>query len=219
MGFSVTANQFYDRLRNPVDYGGKPPIDIPVQGNVGLQPLIAQNWTFQDLPSVQRAVVTGAPSDILDTLVDSLNDDHGELYTIAIFKRDGTGGHAVTPFAVEDNGDGRFHVIVYDNNFPGIMRAIALDAQANTWSYVGGPDPSDTDELYEGDADTESLLLFPTSPGDTTQPCPFCAGGRSAQGGQTAGSAVGTARQYDQISSTATRSTTRISCCATTRAA
>jgi hypothetical protein len=52
MGFSVTANQFYDQLRNPVDYGGRPPIDLPVQGNVGLQSLIAQNWTFQDLPSV-----------------------------------------------------------------------------------------------------------------------------------------------------------------------
>jgi hypothetical protein len=28
--------------------------------------------------------------------------------------------------------------------------------------------------LYTGDAKTESISLFPTSPGVGTQPCPFC---------------------------------------------
>jgi hypothetical protein len=197
MGFSVTANQFYDELRDPTEYGGEPTAKIPVQGNVDLQSLIAQNWTFQDLPAVQEEAVTGAPTDILETLNDSLNDEQGELYTIGIFKRDGTAGHAVTPFALEENGDDVFHILVYDNNFPGIIRAIEVDANEDTWSYVGGPDPSNTDQLYEGDADTESMLLFPTSPGDETQPCPFCAGETVGQGG-SAGS-LGSAKQYDQI--------------------
>src|SRR5437763_10042247 len=179
MGFSVTVNQFYDQVRNPVDFGAKQPINIPVQGNVDLQSVIAENWTFQDLPSVQKGAVSGAPTKILNRLISSLNDDQGELYTVAIFKRDGTGGHAITPFAVEKNRNGLYHILVYDNNFPGIMRAIVVDTSNDSWAYVGGPDPSDTNELYDGDADTQSMLLFPTSPGDVTQPCPFCAKGKT----------------------------------------
>ncbi len=200
MGFSVTANEFYDHVRNPADYGGGNPVEIPVQGNVALQSLIAQNWTFQDLPAVQDAQVIGTPSEILQTLIDSLNDPKGELYTIAIFKRDGTAGHAITPFAVEDNGDGTYHILVYDNNFPGIMRAIQVDTNDDTWSYVGGPDPSNTDELYEGDADTESLSLFPNSPGEGLQPCPFCTGEGVDPNDPATGSVLGAAAQYDQIS-------------------
>ncbi len=201
MGFSVTANQFFAQVRDPADYGGGDPVDIAVHGNTDLQALIAENWTYQDLPSVQDAQVTGTPSDILQTLIDSLNDENGELYTVAIFTRDGTGGHAITPFGVEDNGDGAYHILVYDNNFPGIMRAIAVDTNDDTWSYIGGPDPSNVDEQYEGDADTQSLSLFPNSPGDgSTQPCPFCTGEGVDPNDPTTGSVLGAAKQYDQIS-------------------
>lgn len=199
MGFSVTVNQFYDQVRDPADYGGGDPVEIPVQDNVDLQSLIAENWTFQDLPTVQEAQVTGAPTDILQALVDSLNDPNGELYTIAIFKRDGTAGHAITPFGVEDHGDGTYSILVYDNNFPGVMRAIDVDANEDTWSYVGGPDPSNTDELYEGDAGTQSLSLFPTSPGNDLQPCPFCSGEGVDPNDPSTGSVLGAAAQYDEI--------------------
>jgi hypothetical protein len=187
-------------------------VDIAVQGNTDLQALIAQNWTFQDLPAVQDGQVTGTSSDILQALVDSLNDDQGELYTVAIFKRDGTAGHAITPFAVEDRGDGLYAILVYDNNFPGIMRAIQVDTNEDTWSYVGGPDPSNVDEQYEGDADTRSLSLFPTSPGNDIQPCPFCTGEGVDPSDPSTGSVLGAAERYDQITLVLARRTTRTSC-------
>ena len=203
MGFSVTANQFYLGVRDADDYGadGGDPAEIEVQGNTDLQSVIAENWTYQDLPQVQDAVVSGTPSEILQELVDSLPAEDGETYTVAIFKRDGTAGHAITPFAVEDNGDGLFHILVYDNNFPGIVRAIEVDTNEDTWSYVGGPDPSNVDELYEGDAETQSLSLFPNGPGDAgTQPCPFCSGEGVDPNDPATGSVLGASDTYDQIS-------------------
>ncbi len=200
MGFSVTANQFFLGVRDPSDYGGGDPATIGVQGNTDLQSLIAENWTYQDLPAVQDAQVTGTPSEILQKLIDTLPDKNADTYTIAIFKRDGTAGHAITPFAVEDDGNGLDHILVYDNNFPGIMRAITVDTNKDTWSYVGGPDPSNTDELYEGDADTQSLSLFPNGPGDqSTQPCPFCTGDGVDPNDPSTGSVLGAAEQYDEI--------------------
>ena len=81
------------------------------------------------------------------------------------------------------------------------MRAIEVDANEDTWSYVGGPDPSNVDELYEGDADTQSMSLFPNSPGDeNTQPCPFCTGEGVDPNDPATGSVLGAAEQYDQIS-------------------
>lgn len=198
MGFSVSAFQFYSRYRDSTPYGGKPPVQIPVAGNLKLQSLIAQNWTFQDLPSVRSAVISGTPNQILAKLEDSLKDKNGELYTVAFFKRDGSGGHAVTPFAIEKNSDSQSHILIYDNNFPGIMRAITVDTEKNSWSYVGGPDPRNVDQLYDGDAQTQSLLLYPTSPGNGKQKCFFCSGESTGQGGSSTGS-VGSAQQFDQI--------------------
>jgi hypothetical protein len=202
MGFSVTAIEFYKQVRDVRDYGAKIAYKLPVRGNVGLQSLLAENWTFQDLPSVQGRRVIGRPSFVLRRLVTALNDDQDEVYTIAIFKRDGTGGHAITPFAVEDKGSGKYAILVYDNNFPGVIRAIRVDTRSDSWRYVGGPDPSDTDELYDGDARTRSLLLYPTAPGVRRQPCPFCAGSRRAQkggAGAAAGSVLAPSKRYDQL--------------------
>ncbi len=54
------------------------------------------------------------------------------------------------------------------------LRAIQFDRNANTWSYNAAVNPNAKSELYEGDAGTKSLLLFPTSPGEGVQACPFC---------------------------------------------
>ena len=202
MGFSVTAIEFFKGVRTPKDYGAKTTFALPIQGNVSLQSLLAENWTFQDLPSIQQRRVVGTPKFVLRRLIEALNDPKGEVYTIAIFKRDGTGGHAVTPFAVEDRGGSKFSILVYDNNFPGVIRAIKVNTQRNIWSYVGGPDPSDTSELYDGDAGTQSLLLYPTSPGISTQPCPFCSGSTRAKpgaSGSATGSVLAPSKQYDQL--------------------
>jgi hypothetical protein len=118
---------------------------------------------------------------VLETLRDAL-ESGDEQYTLGIYKSDLTGGHAITPYAVEDKGDGQFAILIYDNNFPGVTRAVDIDTNEDSWHYVGGTNPSNTDEVYEGDASTKTLELDPTSPGEEYSPCPFCDAGAAGDG-------------------------------------
>jgi hypothetical protein len=199
MGFSVLALRLYDGNTALSSFGSfNATSQLPIQGATSLQSSIAENWTFQNLPKVRAAVIKGTPTQILDHLVSALKDK-SEYYTVVIFKRDGTGGHAVTPYAVEDKGGGKQNILVYDNNFPGVTREVSVDRSADTWSYVGGPNPNDTSQRYEGDASTQTLLLFPTSPGEQQQPCPFCNGQNVGSSGPSAGSVLNAAEQYNEI--------------------
>jgi hypothetical protein len=174
MGFSVSALRFFTGNLRPASYGAPRAVELPIRGNLKLQSLIAEDFAYQDLPAVYDRAVQGTPDQVLSALIGALRA-HRETYTLAILKADGTGGHAITPIAVENKGSGKAAIIVYDNNFPGILRAATVDTKANTWHYVGGINPSDTGEIYDGDARRRSMLLLPTSPGEKTQPCPLCA--------------------------------------------
>jgi hypothetical protein len=199
MGFSVTALRFFEKSLKTQAYGADTPPKLEIVGNLPLQEKIAETWAYQGLPLVNNGIVTGAPNKLLDTLTHALQTNN-EHYTLGILNA--TGGHAITPFAIEDNGGGRVHVLVYDNNFPGIIRAIAFNRNTQRWVYHGGPNPKDLDESYTGSARHRAMLLLPTSPGEKLQPCPFCEA--SALGDQPRGYAVGTVLkkddQYDEIS-------------------
>ncbi len=173
-GFSVTALQLYTGDQDVEALGGSAAVELPIDGNPGLQREIAQGFSYQYLDSVTSSKFEGPPSAIIAALTESLAPDLVETYTIGIFRADGGGGHAVTPYAVEDNGDGQFHVLVYDNNFPGITRAIEIDTNAETWRYVAAVNPDEPEAVYEGQGDTNPIKLFPTTPGQGEQSCPFC---------------------------------------------
>jgi hypothetical protein len=208
MGFSVAALRFYSGNISPSDYGADSTFDLDVANNPQLQSLIAAGWVYQFLPRVTEQELTGTPNQILNSLVDGLKKDSdsnrsdaypngGPLYTIKIFNAEG--GHAITPYAVEDKGDGKYAVLVYDNNYPGITRAVDFDTNANTWSYNASTKPGLAEALYTGDADHPyNLRLDPTPPGESTpQPFDFTNSPNAGAGG--AGSA-GSAKLYNQIS-------------------
>lgn len=184
-GFSVAALRFYNEDLQQEDYGADTTAGLDIIGNDPLQATIAEHFTYQFLPPIVAARVKGTPTEVLNTLSDALNSGD-ELYTLGVYKADLSGGHAITPFAVEDKGGGKFAILVYDNNFPGKTRAVQVDTNDDTWSYVSGTNPDDVGQVYEGDASTQTMELDPTKPGDTLQPCPFCdgsvAGDPSAKG-------------------------------------
>ena len=190
-GFSVAADLVWQNKINTSTFGAPAINSLAIDNNVTLQSTIAEGWVYQTLDSVQAKKITGSPNHILDELEKLLKPDPSETYTIAIWKSDGTGGHAVTPYEVKYNGNGQYQVLIYDNNWPGQTRAIAFDTNKDTWSYDAAANPSDPTEHYEGDANTKTLSLFPTSPGQKMQPCPFC--GKATSQGSTAGT-TGAAR-------------------------
>lgn len=197
MGFSVTALRMFEKSLKPATFGAKTASALEIRGNLPLQETIAETWVYQDLPFVKKATLSGTPNALLEKLKAALNDG-SETYTLGIFNA--TGGHAITPFAVEDQGGGKANVLVYDNNFPGIIRAVEFDTGANSWIYHGGPNPKDLNQVYEGDASNQALVLLPTSPGERQQPCPFCDGSAAQPRGYSTGTALGKAEQYDEIS-------------------
>ena len=173
-GFSVASLLFFKKQQAVADFGGDATPALSVGSSQAVQQNIAYGWALQTLDSVNAAAVKGTPNEVLDRLIAALKPDAPDTYTIGIYKADGSGGHAVTPYAVEDKGDGKMNVLIYDNNYPKITRAMAFDRTSDKWTYDAATNPSEPSELYQGDATTKSFELDPTNPGLAAQPCPFC---------------------------------------------
>jgi hypothetical protein len=208
MGFSVTALRFFSGNLSPSDFGADSTFGLDVKSDADLQSVIAAGWVYQFLPRVTNNELAGTPNQLLGSLVQSLKSDKsnrgnaypnsGPLYTIKIFNNEG--GHAVTPYAVEDKGDGKYAVLIYDNNYPGIPRAIQFDSNANTWSYNAATKPGEPSALYTGDANSVGTMrLDPTGPGEfSPQQFDFTNSPNVSSAG-SAGSA-GSTTLYNQIS-------------------
>jgi hypothetical protein len=152
---------------------------LAIQNNPIVQRTIAYTMTQQYLDSVNDRRVTGTPDQIVTKLIASLSPSSHQTYTLAIFKRDGTGGHAITPFKIVSRGHGKVSLLVYDNNYPGRTRTVSFDLTRDTWRYNASINPQAKSELYDGDAHAPDVLLMPTTPGLGVQPCPFCRRQRS----------------------------------------
>ena len=197
-GFSVSALRFHAGLLDEREFGAATTAGLEIVGNRPLQAAIAENFTYQFLPPIVKKRVTGRPSRILRTLAAALKSGK-ELYTLGVYKRDFSGGHAITPFAIEDKGGGRYAILVYDNNFPGATRAVNVDLTSETWDYVSGTNPRDLGQLYRGTAKTETLELDPTLPVEKYySPCPFCKPSRARKGGRKQ-SVLAKADRYTEI--------------------
>ena len=172
-GFSALSlllfrHQFPPLAKTPINH-------LKLKGNKELQHAIAYTFEWQTLPALQTGSVHGTPNEVLQFLTKALSRKGGELYTMAIYRPGLEGGHAVTPFAVDSRGGGRYDVLVYDNNWPGQTRRVHFDTNSDSWSYVAAANPSVPDSEYNGNAQTNTVSLIPTTPGLGVHFCPFCA--------------------------------------------
>lgn len=186
-GFSVAALRMFTAEVNPANFeSANRAADLTIDDSEALQREIAYHFVFQNLPTVQNGELKGTPNEILTKLTQVLKPNPEETYTIGIYKRDLTGGHAVTPYLVEDRGNGQVAVLIYDNNYPKETKEILFDTNANTWSYSASINPTVEPEVYEGDAETKTISLLPTSPGlkmkQAFLDCPMCKNNSRAPG-------------------------------------
>lgn len=177
-GMAVLSLMMYTGQVHPSDYGGSSASQLDINDET-LQREIAYWWATQAVDPTASSVIRGTPMEILSTIEQM--DVKGETYTIGIYNEQGE-GHAITPFGVEDKGDGLYVILVYDNNYPGETRELFIDSRDNSWTYETAINPQVETDVWSGNADTQTLDLTPTSARVETQVCPFCEGGYASVG-------------------------------------
>jgi hypothetical protein len=116
-GIAVLSSLMYYNKTNPGIFGGSSVIDLSLQ-DVLLQREIGYWWTTQVTSPGGSRKVLDSPQKVLDTLAAAFGSGSGagEWWVMGIYLPDGSGGHAITPYAVEDLGNGTARILVYDNN-------------------------------------------------------------------------------------------------------
>ncbi|PSN10207.1 hypothetical protein C7293_28985 [filamentous cyanobacterium CCT1] len=144
------------------------------------------NEVFQPTQTVRE---TFTPTQILLSIARVFLTGSGDPFTMGVYRLlDGalSEGHALTPYRVENHGDGKYWVYVYDSNYPAGRPGspadlhVEFDTQADTWTYQ----PTASSLAFEGDAQSKTLDLTQRS---WRQPpveaelamigpftCPFC---------------------------------------------
>lgn len=175
-GMAVLATLLYYHRVSPGGFGSNE-TDSLLLSNEPLQREIAYWWVTQaTIPGGSRKV-KDSPNEVLDTLISAFRDGRNatEWWTLGLYRPDGSGGHAITPFRVEDNpSNGTARIMVYDNNFPKLTRAVTVDRRNNSWSYTASINPNRPSALYTGNASTKTLEVVSIPPRLVQQRCDFC---------------------------------------------
>ncbi|MBM4781821.1 MAG: hypothetical protein GQE15_29435 [Archangiaceae bacterium] len=188
-GMAVLSALFATGTVSPQTFGGASAFALQLPQNVPLQREIAYWWALQGteptISSEQRRMRT--PNQILADL--SAGFDAGLAFTFGLYKRDGSGGHANTPYLIEPADGGVVRVRLYENNFPNDVKAVEIDTVANTWRYEATTNPQTPAEIYDGDATSKNLTITPLTSRLQPAVCPFC-GEVTANGMTVRGAAV-----------------------------
>ncbi|MBI3649661.1 MAG: hypothetical protein HY231_01285 [Acidobacteria bacterium] len=207
-GMAVTSFRFwlekpFKNKKAPATFqqGAEAVFDLEKDSDV--ENYIAYYFVLQTLPEVYRSkleTLKKKPSVILKMLIDSMQDETPD-YTLSIAKRINgqyTAGHTVTPFAVEDMGEGIYRVHIYDNNYPGVTKYVTFDVKRETWRYHTAANPNDVAKDYVGTATTETLSLKRLADRERKRyGCPFC---EDLQGdGASADGSAGAPEKNDRI--------------------
>ena len=181
-GIAVLSSLMYYNETSPGIFGGSSVIDLSLQ-DVLLQREIGYWWTTQVTRPGGSKKVLDSPKAVLDTLAAAFGNGTGtgEWWVMGIYLPDGSGGHAITPYAVEDLGNGTARILVYDNNWPKDSRFIEVDTINNSWRYLASASPDEPNSLYSGNASTKNLEIVSLSSRLGLQECDFCKEESSAE--------------------------------------
>lgn len=188
-GMAVLSSLMYYGQVDPNEFGAPLPNELSLEDNEPLQRELAYWFATQYTSPGGQGKINESPAAVVETLEQAFaaGPNAGEYYAVGVYKPDFSGGHAVTPVAVNNQGDGLYDILVYDNNMPNQLRSIHVDTNANTWQYSASINPLEEEDLYEGDASTQTLEIVSITPRLGQQLCDFCS---SAAITQRAGAGV-----------------------------
>jgi hypothetical protein len=178
-GMAVLSSLMYYGQVDPNQFGAPLPNELSLEDNEPLQRELAYWFTTQYTTPGGQGKINESPSAVVAALEEAFasGGNASEYYSVGVYKPDFSGGHAVTPVAVTNQGDGLYDIVVYDNNMPNQLRAIRVDTNAETWQYSASINPLEDEDLYEGDASTQTLEIVTITPRLEQQFCDFCAAG------------------------------------------
>lgn len=198
-GMAALSLILYADKAKAEEFGNTP--DLLLQNNEKLQHEIAYWFATQGVsPTATKEIKDKTPSELLDVLLSSIkpNASIDQIYTMGIYQPDFKGGHAITPYAIADMGDGKYEVMTYDNNHPKMERLVEIDRNANTWKYNASTKPGEEESEYVGNAETKTLTLTPTQPRYEKQDCNFCGTADDSAEKSNKGSAIASGK-FNQI--------------------
>lgn len=186
---------FYNGNTAPGDFQSGVANTYGLQIDQSIEQYIAYYFVTQGFSEIANPTTairtTKKPSEIVAILREALIDGT-DPYTLGIYKNQNgqlAEGHAITPYAIEDQGNGKVRILIYDNNFPNQTKFLDVDTVNETWVYFTAASPDQDPSKYEGDANSQSLDLTRTSwrdrPAGQYFACPFCQDEASANLAQT----------------------------------
>ncbi len=127
---------------------------------------------YLDPKVLPDAIAGQSPTKLVRTLIQTLPS--GTVpFVLTVFG--GVGGHAITPYAVLDRGNGLYDIAVYDNNFPLRALAVTVDTTTDSFVYTSATDPNSPSYTWStANESTISLVEIDDLLGQ--QPCPVCRG-------------------------------------------
>jgi hypothetical protein len=185
-GFSMLALRFFSHNLSPSDYGASTTYGL--QFTPAIESEIEANYAEQATAAAIAAAKPEQPSQVVAALTAALKSRSGPYYTLGIYNApvgaQGRDGHAITPLGISNLGSGRYQILVYDNNYPGVTRGIDVDTNAQTWSYAAQTNPQSGQAVtWSGKGTSNELTLIPVSAVEHRQD--FTAATRADQGVDT----------------------------------
>jgi hypothetical protein len=181
-GMAVSSLVLWKGLDTASNYGDGANTTFDLKLNAPVKSLIAYYFTLQMVDPVMTEYAKAeevAPSVVLDQVIASMQNESPDPVNLGFYGVTSDGdiaGHSITPYAVEDMGNGIFRIRVYDNNWPNKDDAyMEIDRNKETWTYdLSAKNPEIPPEVWSGDDVSQTLAALPISVRTGTLVCPWC---------------------------------------------
>ena len=171
-GMAALSAAFHIKQEKPSEYGGKQAFELTPKDRT-LMATISTYFATQALEPVQSktALTREWPlQKIVDFIVEELKAGR-DYPTLGIYGD--AGGHAITPYLVEQRGPGEYRMYVYDNNYPGAEKWVDINIAKDHWVYAGAAlNPKEDAAPWEGGTGAMDVTLLSTRYEPLA--CPFC---------------------------------------------
>ncbi|MEM7130956.1 MAG: hypothetical protein AAF702_31835 [Chloroflexota bacterium] len=159
VGFTVMGFRLWDQQFDASEFSTQAQLTYDIPQEVSIMRQIAANYTLQFVPEVIEQTVSGTPVEVVNALLAAESTE----VEIGIANRTGA-AHSLMAFGLADMGNDIIHILVYDNNHPGLELFVEVDMARNSWRYsMAAMNPEEDTEVWEGDADSKTLLYIPLS--------------------------------------------------------